>query len=240
MSGSTSYLPAIPDPVGAPVPALLDACAAVVAWADTCEDFELVREVYDRMAAIAEYLARQEHARSAQAAMRRIEVRLGELSGPAEHGGDRKSDQVPHEVLDLPKNRTHEFRKMAANPEVVEEVIAESTEQSPPSRNKVLNAIRDLETAARAEKAEWKAGLAEDRAWAKTVKAKPGDDWQRRSRTQQQLCGLISACDRFLAAVTSDDLAHALATGFPHVSDVFREDLNRIIPAVHAYWEATR
>jgi hypothetical protein len=60
---------------------------------------------------------------------------VGDLLGPAEHGGDRKSDQVPHAELDhdIPANRRSEFRKMAANPDIVEEVAAEGTDDNPPS-----------------------------------------------------------------------------------------------------------
>lgn len=65
------------------------------------------------------------------AAMRRLEVRIGELLGPSQHGGDRKSDarQVDHDRLDLSKDQRREFRRMADHPEVVEDVIAESTDE---------------------------------------------------------------------------------------------------------------
>ena len=33
-------------------------CEAVVEWAEGCDDVGMVREAYDRMAAIAEYLSR--------------------------------------------------------------------------------------------------------------------------------------------------------------------------------------
>ena len=88
--------------------------------------------------------------------------RLGQLLGPAQHGGDRRSDQVPLEVLDrsLPKNRAHDFRKMAAHPDTVADTIDASTETHPASRTKVLDAIRNLEQAARqaeTDQATWKA-----------------------------------------------------------------------------------
>ncbi len=46
-------------------------------------------------------------------AERHLERRIGELLGPAEHGGDRRSDQVPRAVLE--KNRAREFRLIAEN-----------------------------------------------------------------------------------------------------------------------------
>jgi hypothetical protein len=37
-------------------------------------------------------------------AQRHIEARIGELAGPAKHGGDRRSDQAHHDELDLIPN----------------------------------------------------------------------------------------------------------------------------------------
>lgn len=238
---STTYLPAIPEPSGTPVPALLDACDAVVAWAEQCDDYAMVRDVYDRMAAIAEYLARQEHARSAQAAMRRIEVRLGELSGPAEHGGDRRSDQVSRERLDrdLPRNDLYKFRKMAAHPDIVDQIIDESTEQAPASRAKVLDAIRNLERAAR-DAAEWDKGLAEQREQAKSFKAKPGDDWRRRERSLGATLSLIGAIRSFTAEATPDDITYLTTTGLPHVANKCRDELAELIPTLDPYLKAVR
>ena len=52
--------------------------------------------------------------------MRRLEIRIGQLLGPAEHGGDR-TKQVQRDEL-APQQR-HEFRQMAAHPDVVDDVI---------------------------------------------------------------------------------------------------------------------
>lgn len=42
----------------------------------------------------------------------------------------------------LTRNQRYEFRLMAAHPEIVEQVIAESTDEQPASRRKVMAAIR--------------------------------------------------------------------------------------------------
>jgi len=77
------------------------------------------------------------------AAQRRLEVRIGSLLGPAGHGGDRRSDQVQRDELDLgviPQQR-HDFRNMAEDPETVEDVIAASTDEAPASRRKVTERV---------------------------------------------------------------------------------------------------
>ena len=56
------------------------------------------------------------------AAMRRLEVRIGKLLGPAEHGGRREKGQVGHDQLD--SRERHDFRTMAAHADTVEDVIA--------------------------------------------------------------------------------------------------------------------
>jgi hypothetical protein len=47
-----------------------------------------------------------------------------------------------NDALPLTRQQLHEFRLMAAHDDVVERVIAESTDDDPPSRRKVLQAIR--------------------------------------------------------------------------------------------------
>lgn len=57
--------------------------------------------------------------------MRRLEVRIGKLLGPAERGGDRRSDQVHREELEsdgLSPQQRNAFRQMAENEEEVEAI----------------------------------------------------------------------------------------------------------------------
>jgi hypothetical protein len=73
--------------------------------------------------------------------MRRLEVRIGQLLGPAKPGPQPESS-VATEDRDLSRHERHEFRQMAANPEAVEDIIATSTDDEPPSRRKVMAAIK--------------------------------------------------------------------------------------------------
>jgi hypothetical protein len=51
--------------------------------------------------AIEAYLRSPELQRPMMGAQRHVEARIGELLGPAEWGGDRKSDQIEHDRFDL-------------------------------------------------------------------------------------------------------------------------------------------
>jgi hypothetical protein len=122
--------------------AVHDQCAAIEAWAEACESVPELRDASNKLAAIDTYLERtsiEGRARTA-AAMRRLEVRIGQLLGPAEKGRPSNGN-VPREEH-LPGNRRHDFRQMAEHEDVVEEVIADSTDEDPASRRKVTEAIR--------------------------------------------------------------------------------------------------
>lgn len=148
----STLLPAIPEPQSASLPALLDACEAVVQWAEMCEDIGTVREVYDKFAAIAEYLTRRDAAREAAATMRRLEVRIGQLL-PSEQG--RRTDlELPSRDEEVHTARTFRddekaaFRQMAAHTSIVDEVIAQSTQTrregpGPASRAQILARIAE-------------------------------------------------------------------------------------------------
>lgn len=144
-------LPTIPDPQTVSLEVLLDACEAVVVWANICDHLAAVREVYARFAAVAQYLARRDAAREGNAAMRLLEVRIGQLLPPPEPG--KRTDLEPllseGEVRPLHRTQASEFRRMAEHAEVVEALVAESTEREPASRHQVLKAIRKLERAVR-------------------------------------------------------------------------------------------
>lgn len=115
-------------------------CAAIEAWAEQCESVPELRDAGNKLAAIDEYLTRTstEGRSRVAAAMRRIEVRIGDLLGPAVNPAGKS---IPHEES-IPPNRRHEFRQMAAHPEIVEDEIARSTDEAPASRRKVIGAIK--------------------------------------------------------------------------------------------------
>lgn len=78
------------------------------------------------------------------AAQRRLEVRIGELLGPAKLDHDRTAGatSLTNDLVGLSPNQRSEFRRMAEDPETVEDVIAASTDVAPASRRKVTEAIK--------------------------------------------------------------------------------------------------
>jgi hypothetical protein len=124
-----------------------DQCAAVEAWAETVNDVSAVQDALNKMAAIDEYLSRTSRDGRARVAatMRHLEARIGALLPPPptpQESGARKGD-ITIQPSDLSPQQRGQFRKMAAHPEIVDEVIAGSTDDAPASRRKVLNAIDD-------------------------------------------------------------------------------------------------
>jgi N6-adenosine-specific RNA methylase IME4 len=124
-------------------PALVrDYSAQVVAWAEQSDDIAQVRDMSNKWAAITEYVRRtsRDGIVEAEAALRRLEVRVGVLEGQAQLG--RPRGNVPREEHLLSRKERSYFRSMAEHSDVVEEVIAQSTDDDPPSRRKVLKAIK--------------------------------------------------------------------------------------------------
>lgn len=121
--------------------AVNDQCAAVEQWAEKCESIPELQDATNRLAAIDEYLGRTsiEGRGRVAAAMRRLEARIGALL-PRHQGKQLRHRDV--EVA-IHNNTKADFRSMAEHPEVVEEVIAESTDDRPASRRKVTDRIRD-------------------------------------------------------------------------------------------------
>jgi hypothetical protein len=121
-----------------------DQCAAVETWAEQCDSVPELRDATNKLAAIDEYLSRtstEGRARVA-AAMRRLEVRIGTLLGPAESVAGPGRGKPSTATDGLSRDQRHEFRAMAEHPEVVEDVIASSTDERPASRRQVQEAIR--------------------------------------------------------------------------------------------------
>lgn len=224
-----SNLPAIPEPTTSTLPTLLAACDAVVAWADTCDDLGTVREIYDRFAAIAEYLSRRDAAREANAAMRRLEVRIGQLLPPPEPVGRPAGNSARVPSSEIGARDAARFRKMAAHPEAVEAVIAESTEPKPASRRAVLAKIAadqlDKIKAAIAADARTDADLeaAEDAAFIASIT--PPDYDPTFDRFSAAVCEAIISAEygiAKLAGFTADDIRRALDHPNPKVRDIIR------------------
>lgn len=134
---------AIPEPSLFPVDKAADFADTVERWTPLQTDPDVVVQAQRELAAIEAYLRKKHEGASTEIARatRRLEIRIGELLGPAQHGGDRREspaqEQVPEGNLPpgtaaaatkatTPKART-EFRKMAAakdEPEVAAAVDA--------------------------------------------------------------------------------------------------------------------
>ena len=119
-------------------------CQSIEAWAATTEDIGALKDNKSKLSAIDQYLASTstEGRAAISATVRRLEQRISEVIGAASNGGDRVSDQFIREGTALTPNERNDFRKMAANPDVVDRVLAESTDAAPASRAKVLEAIK--------------------------------------------------------------------------------------------------
>ncbi len=126
-------------------------CEMVERWAAQETSIPAIRDASNRLAAIDEYLSRtstEGRARVA-ASQRRLEVRIGHLLGEARETQGTRNDLSPaNEKCDdgLSPNLRKDFRFMANHDDVVEEVIAESTDRRPASRARVKNEIRERHT----------------------------------------------------------------------------------------------
>lgn len=131
---------AIPEPPQAALD-VFGQCQAIEAWAETVDDIGALRDTAAKLEAIDTYLSRTStEGRAAVAAtMRRLEVRIGELSPRRQGERTDLTSCEPQEVL-RPDERSR-FRTMAEHRDVVEDVIANSTDERPATRNAVLQAI---------------------------------------------------------------------------------------------------
>lgn len=124
-------------------------CDQIDAFWPQCETVAHVQEGQAILAAWDEYLARTSKDGRARvaASMRRGEIRIGELLGAAEVGRNQHSEPSFATEPSLNHQQRHEFRQMAQNPDLVEDVIAESTDEQPASRRKVTKRINEVSRA---------------------------------------------------------------------------------------------
>lgn len=130
---------ALPEPQQLEVAQLRELAAQIVLWAESVEDVSVVSDAAAKWAAITEYVRRKsmDGVADAEAALRRLEVRIGRLLGPAKVGAHSSAI----EGADLTPDARSQFRQLAEHGVLVEAVIAESTDANPPSRRKILTAI---------------------------------------------------------------------------------------------------
>lgn len=224
-------LPALPSPTSLTTPAEIAAAGAQVeALASETTDPRVAKDLTDKWAAITEYIRRTSIAGVAQAeaTMRRLEARVGELA-PAEQTWTGKASTSPAGEV-VGRHVLSDFRRLASHPDILEQVIAESTDTDPPSRRKVLRAIdnaREIDDAA---------------AWAKEHNAAvaasgydPTDD-KRRSPILGALLGIVDAAKRIEQVATPADVTWTLDTT-KHVGTQLRSDLAAAIDTIQKYRE---
>ena len=190
-------------------------------------------------------------------------LRLGEIlqTQTLQHGGDRRSEQFQdyRGNLEIPLNPKvlNDFRQMAAHSEVVEQVIEESSNDDPPSRAKVLRAIKAVKEAveeaagdrARAERARIDQEHAKEVGWTDEKQAAFEEaiatlpaSWEPTGEIGGHVIGLITAIDRFIASgVTVDDViycweAHYGELKMPWFTDNQRADLKRCLEHLKPYY----
>ena len=141
-------LPVLPSPQSITPAQVDDYATQVERFADECNDVHEVADTRNKWAAITEYVKRTSNdgVKRAEAAMRHLEQRVGQIITEKRKAGEMSSQGKPATLqvsdLGLDHRESSEFVAMAEHPDVVERVIAESTDQSPPTRNKVRLAIK--------------------------------------------------------------------------------------------------
>ena len=125
---------------------VLNLCQSVEAQLPHVDDVAALKDAAAKMRAIDQYVAltSTEGRQAIAATVRRIEVRVGEVLGAAVTGVNQHSEPyVTTEGSTLTHHERHDFRQMAAHPEIVEAEIASGTDERPTSRRQVMLAIRE-------------------------------------------------------------------------------------------------
>lgn len=135
---------ALPEPATVTPAQIPEFCRAVEAEALATDDAEVVAEMHARWSALTQYLAvkSRDGIALARATELRLLARVGELS-PRQPGPGRGHTEKVTEPGSLSPNRLTEARHLAAHPDVVDEVIAEGTDEAPPSKAQVIRRIRE-------------------------------------------------------------------------------------------------
>lgn len=137
-----------------PEPALItpaqipEYCRAVEAEALATDDSEVVEEIHARWSMITQYLVVKSQAGIAQAKATelRLIARIGDLSPPEQGRRTDRTTSTDTGGGSLSPNRMAEARHLAAHPDIVEDVIAEGTDEAPPTKAEVIRRIRERMT----------------------------------------------------------------------------------------------
>lgn len=213
---------AIPDPASTPDIQITRLCTDITAWAAGADDIDAVKEAKARLEAIDLYIARTSSAGRAEVAatLRRLEVRIGQLLGPAEVGSHSSATEGPG----LTKDQRHEFRQMAEHPDIVEQTIAASSDDKPASRRQVLTKIAVAENAA---------------MLTESPSAQPQitDEDRDRQDIQKTIGQLRVTVEAIKARATPEQVHWALTTGNDQVARLYRTNFVQAVTAINDYAE---
>jgi ParB family chromosome partitioning protein len=130
--------------------------STVVPWADGQTEADSIRRVDAELAGFeAAWRQIDKDTLELTRARRYLEIRRGELLGDAEHGGDRKSDQVARQQLDLEKTLRHRLRQLADGKLRAMEILREAIDSEQVTRTALLKAIYGAHVGANAGDNEW-------------------------------------------------------------------------------------
>ncbi len=148
-------------------------------WAESCDSIPDLQTTASELEAFIGHLQRtsQEGCARVAATQRRIEVQIGRLSGPTSNG--ERHDLEPSAAAEgsLSRHERSDFRSMAADPEAVEDVIAESTDEQPASRRKVTKRIKKRKRQALTPEQQREVDIAEGHRRAARAIERFGDEW---------------------------------------------------------------
>jgi hypothetical protein len=211
---------------------VLNLCQSVEAQLPHVDDVAALKDAAAKMRAIDQYVAltSTEGRQAIAATVRRIGVRVGEVLGETKHyHGNQFDVRVSEATETLSKHERHDFRQMAAHPEIVEAEIAKGTDQRPTSHHQVMQAIQvakqELQAQRRSEDVEeaaFVAGLG------------PANDVAGDRKRQEVHMAIIAvhSATKTLAKFTADDIAWAISTAVEHVADQMTEQLRSSLRAL--------
>jgi hypothetical protein len=204
---------------------VLNLCQSVEAQLPYVEDVAMLKDAAAKMRAIDQYVAltSTEGRQAIAATVRRIEVRVGEVLGEAVAGVNQHSEPyVATEGFVLTHHERHDFRQMAAHPDIVEAEIAKGTDERPTSRRQVIQAIQAKKQELQAQR---RSEDAEDAAFVAGLG--PANDVAGDRKRQEVHMAIIAvhSATKTLARFTADDIAWAISTAVEHVAEQMTDQL---------------
>lgn len=215
---------AIPEPKELSPVRLNELCTAAEAWASTTDSIAAIRDTVNKFDAIARYmqLTATDNLAEVEATKRRLEVRIGQLLGPAptpHESGARKGSLTNEPSGELTPNQRHDFRQMAENPDIVDDIINQSDDHNPPSRRKVTDEIK------RRKRAKAQPPL------------NPNHEEERQQRaieTRNQSFRL--ALESFTRLPPPDEFADQLTPSIARAVDTYIDDATEWLNQLHETW----